>query len=387
MKRWIILALLIIGAAVVIGFISNPDTIEVTVTSPERGLVENTVANTRAGTVKACQRSRLSLPIGGQIAQLAVKEGDNVSAGQLLMALWNDDRKARVAQTKALLLTAENEHESACITAKSDLRQANRLTRLAKEKLTSRESADLASARAEASAANCKAADSRITQARSELALAEALLAQTFLHAPFAGIVAEVTGEIGEYATPSPPGVATPPAIDLLTMDCHYISAPIDEVDAATISPGMPARVTLDAFRNRTFDATVRRISPYVLELEKQARTVEIEAELAPLPEHTTLLAGYSADIEIVLEAHKQTLRIPTELLIDDDYVYLVTSDNLLEKRRVTRGLANWRFTEITEGLTENDRLVVDIGSKGLEPGVKVSIAAPETSDTKNARE
>ena len=73
MKRWIILALLIIGAAVVIGFISNPDTIEVTVTSPERGLVENTVANTRAGTVKACQRSRLSLPIGGQIAQLAVK--------------------------------------------------------------------------------------------------------------------------------------------------------------------------------------------------------------------------------------------------------------------------------------------------------------------------
>ncbi|PIQ40119.1 MAG: efflux transporter periplasmic adaptor subunit, partial [Thalassolituus sp. CG17_big_fil_post_rev_8_21_14_2_50_53_8] len=89
--------------------------------------------------------------------------------------------------------------------------------------------------------------EAQVQNAKASVAVQQARLAQTQLRAPFAGIVAEVNGEVGEYATPSPPGVATPPAIDLIDERCLYVRAPIDEVDASVIRVGMDARVTLDA--------------------------------------------------------------------------------------------------------------------------------------------
>ena len=67
--------------------------------------------------------------------------------------------------------------------------------------------------------------------------------------------------------------------MDLIDDACYFISAPIDEVDAPEVRIGFDARVSLDAFGARTFPGIVRRIAPYVLDLEKQARTVEVEVE------------------------------------------------------------------------------------------------------------
>src|SRR5690606_33045515 len=323
----------------------------------ERGAVERTVANTRAGTVEACQRAKLSMPIGGQIERLLVTEGDHVEEGQLMMALWNHDRAARLGEAKAALVSATRESESLCIASRSDQREARRIAGLAERKLVAQESADLARARAEASAAGCEAGKARQMQAEAAVNTAEALLAQTELKAPFAGIVADVTGELGEYVTPSPPGIPTPPAIDLITDDCHYISAPIDEVDAASISVGMPVRVNLDAYRGVNFDARVTRIAPYVVDYEKQARTVEVEAKLTSLPEGVNLLTGYSADMEVILDSNDHALRIPSEVILDGRFVMVVNDSGYLEKREITTGLANWRYSEVTGGLKAGDRV------------------------------
>src|SRR5690606_19712665 len=137
---------------------------------------------------------------------------------------------ARLSEARAAQVSATAERQSQCITARSDEREAKRLVGLATKKLVAAESADLAKSRAEASAAGCEATKAREQQAVASVELAQALLDQTELKAPFAGVVADVTGELGEYVTPSPPGIPTPPAIDLITDDCHYISAPIDEV-------------------------------------------------------------------------------------------------------------------------------------------------------------
>jgi len=373
MKGWVItaaLAVLVIGS---IYLISRPDKVEVTLISVERGNVERTVSNTRAGTIEACQRSKLSLPIGGQIEALLVEEGDHVEEGQLLIALWNLDRKARVSEAHAAVNSAARDKDSQCIAAKSDDREARRLVGLATKKLVSQEAADLAAAKAEASAANCAAAGARELQAAASLEVAEANLALTELRAPFAGTVAEVTGKIGEYATPSPPGIPTPPAIDLITDDCHYMTAPIDEVDAADITVGLPVRASLDAFRGRDFPAVVSRIAPYVLDLEKQARTVEIEARFENLDDDVRLLAGYSADMEIILETHENTLRIPTELILDGKFVLVVVGGRL-EKREITIGIANWRHTEISGGLTEGEKIVANIGSAGVVEGASAVV-------------
>jgi HlyD family secretion protein len=67
----------------------------------DRGNVESTVVNTRAGTVEACLRTRLSTIMGGRIEYLGVKEGDKVKKGQLLLKLWNDDQKAQQGLAEA----------------------------------------------------------------------------------------------------------------------------------------------------------------------------------------------------------------------------------------------------------------------------------------------
>ena len=81
-------------------------------------------------------------------------------------------------------------------------------------------------------------------------ARARAALDKTRLTAPFGGTVAEINGELGEFVTPSPIGVPTPPAVDLIDTTSLYVSAPIDEVDAPDIRADMAAHISLDAFRD-----------------------------------------------------------------------------------------------------------------------------------------
>ena len=73
----------------------RPKPVFVVLKEIDLGRVESTIANTRAGTVEACQRTKLSTIMGGRIEILAVKEGERVKKGQLLMKLWNEDQQAQ----------------------------------------------------------------------------------------------------------------------------------------------------------------------------------------------------------------------------------------------------------------------------------------------------
>ena len=89
---------------------SNPVAVVVAVAEP--GRVETTVANTRAGSVSACRRAKLAPPLGGRIEKLAVREGDRVKRGQLLLELWNDDLVARERVSREQLQTARSTRSS-----------------------------------------------------------------------------------------------------------------------------------------------------------------------------------------------------------------------------------------------------------------------------------
>ena len=150
--------------------------------------------------------------------------------------------------------------------------------------------------------------------------------------------------------TPSPVGIPTPPTVDLIDATCLYVSAPIDEVDAPRVAAGLPARISLDAFPDRSFPGHVRRVAPYVLDQEKQARTVEIEAEFDD-PGKAGLLAGYSADVEVVLDRRDDVLRIPTSVILPDNTVLVLDeATQTLESQQIERGLSNWEYTEVAAG-------------------------------------
>ena len=339
------------------------DPIKVSAIKPEIRTVEKTVSNTRAGTIDACRRAKMSPAMGGQIASLTVKEGDMVKKDQVLLELWNKETKARV-------VAAERGAEQVCILTAKANRDANRITELFAKGLASEESKETAVSNAESSVASCNAA-------KAQIDVTKASLERTMLIAPFDGIIAEIEGELGEYVTPSPVGVATKPTVDLIDNSCIYIKAPIDEIDAPEVISGLKARITMDAFGQKEFPATVTRVAPYVLDLEKQARTVEIEA-VFDNPQKF-LLPGYSADITVIIDTVENTLSVPTQAVIRDEFVYLINEDNTLVKQNIEVGLSNWQYSEVISGLTIDDRIVLSIDRKGVEEGVKVIIEEDET--------
>jgi HlyD family secretion protein len=353
-------------------YFTRPEPLLVELVKVERGAVEATVSNTRAGTVKACRRAKLSAPAGGQIAHLRVKKGERVKRGQVLLELWDEDLQAQQQLAQIQLETTITQSKEACTIAETAQRDAERARQLREQGFVSQEALERANSTATARQAACESSRSAIEQSRSRIDVAQASLERMVLRAPFSGIVADISGELGEYATPSPPGILTLPAIDLIDDRCMYVSAPIDEVDAAYIKVGQLARITLDAIKGKTFPGRVKRIAPYVLELEKQARTVEVEVEFVESPGDENLLVGYSADVEIVHAVHDNVLRIPTQTLLEGKRVLFYQPDGLLVERTLTTGLANWDQTEVTEGLNEGDQIVMSLDRAGVKAGVKV---------------
>ena len=311
------IALGVAAVAAAVWFATRTEPIAVVVAPAELGRVESTVANTRAGSVSACRRAKLAPPLGGRIDKLAVRKGDRVKKGQLLIELWNEDLVARERVSEEQLPTARATQREACALARDRGARGRAQPPAARQGLRVGGRRGPRVSEAEAQQAACAAAGAQIQEAEARVRASRADTARTVLRAPFDGVVAEVNGEVGEFVTPSPPGIPTPPAIDLIDDSLSLRHAPIDEVDAAQLEVGMPARITLDAFRGRHFAGKVRRIAPYVLDLEKQARTVEVEVEFDRPRDARHLLVGYSADVEIVLATRDDVLRVPTEALLD----------------------------------------------------------------------
>ena len=377
--RSLVVLLLIAAAGGALWWFKQPEPLPAVLATVDRGRVEATVSNTRAGEIEACQRAKLSTIAGGRIEYLGVKEGERVVAGQVLMRLWNEDQHAQITVAERQRDTAERRASEACTLADNARREANRQQTLRQRGFVSPSAEEKARTDARAREAACRTARADIASADAQLLAARTNTARSVLVAPFAGTVAKIVGELGEYTTPSPPGVATPPAIDLIDESCLFVKAPMDEVDAPKIQPGQPVRITLDALPGQTFAGTVRRVAPYVSAVEKQARTVDVEVDFADPAAARGLLVGYSADAEVILQVRDDVLRIPTAALRSGgDVLRFDAASGLLEVRAVRTGVANWEMTEIIDGLAEGDRIVTSLEREGIEAGAHVVPEAPK---------
>lgn len=378
--KWLIIFALVALLLLWMVLSSRPDPIEVTLAPVERGTVESTVANTRAGTIKACQRAKMSPSSGGQISVLHFAEGQSVEKGDVLLELWNDDLKAQVGLSQSSVNAARDQARAACVHADVLKKTADRMARLKANAHVSTEQYDQAQAEASVALAQCEAGRANGSVAEAQLSVARAQLERTILYAPFDGVIAKINGELNEYVTPSPVGVQTPPVIDLIAPGCFLVEAPIDEVDAPKVAVGMEARITLDAWRGRVFDGVVTRIGSYVVDREKQARTVDVELTFLSADDFEDLLVGYSADVDVIVDVHNDVMRIPAQSLKDENSVLTYSAETgLLAERAIEKGLSNWTWVEVRDGLEAGENIVTSLGTDGVEPGASVVVADEST--------
>jgi HlyD family secretion protein len=377
-KRWWRRGLILGGIAVLVVLLRltlfRPAPVPVTVYKVATGRVEDTVVNSRAGTVKSRLRAQMSPGIAGLVAAIPAKKGQTVRKGEILLRLDDKEYQAQVNLAARSLDAARAGADQACLGAEQTERDRARAESLAKDKLLSPQGLEEARTKADAAGAACRAAREQAKQAEADLAAARATLEKTAMVAPFDGVVLDVTTEVGEWISPSPPGVFIPPVVDLISPDSLFVSAPLDEADVAKVRVALPVRMTMDAFRGQSFTGTVSYVSSFVEAKQEQNRTLTVEAvfDRRGLPDN--VVAGLSADLEIVLAAHDGVLRIPTFALLEGNRVLLVKGNRLVE-RAVQPALKNWEFTEITSGLASGDLLVVSLDRPEVKAGARVRIA------------
>ena len=369
--KWIVAVVAVAAAVVVLRLtVLEAKPVAVSTAVVDRGVVEETVTNTRAGTVKVRLRAKLSPQIGGVVVELPHREGATVNRGDLLLRL--DDRAQRADHELARrdVLASQAQAEEACLTAQLAEKELDRTDALHTRGIASDQNLDVLSTERDRSRAGCAAARAAVERARARVASTQVQLEFAELRAPFAGTIAEVSTEVGEWITPAPPGVPIPPVIDLLDGASIYVSAPIDEVDAERVRMGQPARITVDSRPGVDFQARLARVAPYVLDDLEQNRTVEVEVAFDGTDRTPGILPGTSADVEIILDRRDDVLRVPAAAVAEVGQV-LVLADGVLEERTIDVGLRNWQVVEVLGGLSEGDLVVTSRHSTDIRAGSK----------------
>ena len=353
--------------------IFRPQPVPVTVQRVETGRVEDTVVNSRAGTVQSRRRSKMSPGIPGLVVEIPAQKGARVRQGDVLLRL--DDRELQAQTqlaTRALEAVRALADQMRLEAAHAD-RQWKRAQGLARDQVVSETALEFDRTRALTTQAAAGAAEARVHEAEAALESARATLTKTVITAPFDGVVLDVTTEVGEWISPSPPGVPIPTVLDLIDPAALYLSAPIDEADVARLRVGLPVRITLDAFRGQAFSGILTYVSSFVETRQEQNRTLRIEAEFKDTALPANLFPGLSADLEVILDARDGVLRIPTYALLENSRVLVVEKGRLAERKVVT-GLQNWSHTEITSGLAAGEAVVVSLDRPEVKAGAQAIV-------------
>lgn len=375
MKGW--LRGLLVSGALVLAYAgyrvwsARGEIVAVRTVAAELGRVERTLVNSSVGTLHARVRAALSPGTSGIVSELNVRRGDRVERGQVLLRLEADTQKALLEQAEREVALAEAHGARTCIATERAERELERFRTLESEAIVSIDRLDQLETALRLARADCDVAAAEVARAGAAREVARAELAKTVLSAPFDAIVAEVSVELGEWVTPSVPLMAAPDVIDALDPRSIYVSAPMDEVDSRRLAPGQVARVTLDSLPGRSFPARVTHLAPFVLDREKQNRTVEIEVELDDAAFASTLLPGTSADVEVIEEVRERVLRIPTNALLEGGRV-LVMEQGRARTRRLELGVRNWDWSEVTAGLAEGERVVTSLEREGVVDGARL---------------
>ena len=210
-----------------------------------------------------------------------------------------------------------------------------------------------------------RVAEAQLRQAELNVALARARLDHAKLTAVFDGTVAEVNIVAGQNAT-----AGLQPAIVLADLTSFHIDVGVDEIDVGKLSGGQTAQLSVDALPGVPIRGSVERIAPTARE---SAGVVSYNVTVAIDPTDAPIRAGMSAIVEIITEVRDNALVIPNRFIRIDRvtgraYVTVKRGDQTEEVEIIT-GLRNDAESEVLQGLSEGDTLVILPGGLRLPFG------------------
>ena len=343
---------------------------------------------TASGEIVAARYADIGANMMGRIVALPIKEGDRVTAGQLLAridpvqaaasaeaaqaalaALQADaqgaanqqrtaaaaveEAKARATEASNALTRAKQLRDSGLM-APADFDRAEAAAAAAQAQVTS------ASAALEKSIAALQSAQRRAAQGQAERARANDQLQKTDITAPMSGVVTRLDVEIGEMVVI---GVQNQPGTILMTVsDLSTINAEVKvaEADVMRLSVGQPSAITLEAVPDTRLAGKVVAIGASALPLvgtQAAAREFKVKVQLGAT--NVTLRPGLTCDAEITTAEKRNVIAVPLQAVIERDGkrgVFVVNGDKATFTP-VTTGIIGGLSIELS-GVAEGAEIV-----------------------------
>jgi HlyD family secretion protein len=372
-------AILSLCAAAAIFFASRGLPVEVVVVTQGR-MLQSVVTS---GRIVDLARTEVASQNTARIESIAVREGDHVAAGQVLVRLRDDEAKASLSQAGAAVLEAQARlrqiqtiqspvSDQALAQASAANLQAQqelmRIQDLLRQGFVSQSRMDEAQRAATANQAAMQAAATQaqgnqvggvelaLAQSRLEQALAlqraaAARLDQLSLRAPAAATV------INRAADPGDTAQAGKAILTLVSGGETRILASVDEKNLKFLQLGQSASASADAYAERHFSARLTYIAPAV---DAQRGTVELRLRVEPAVEY--LRPDMTVSVEIVTAQVANALILPTDAVRRDAngaLFVLVNREGHARQLAVQSGLQGTGSTEIVKGLAAGDRVIV----------------------------
>jgi HlyD family secretion protein len=353
------------------------------------------------GRVMSPARVDVGSVIAGRVNEVAVREGDQVATGQVLIELDSSELKATLKQADAAVQSARarlaNVSELGLATAGESLAQAkatlawneaelkrNRDLRasgfIGEAKLqdavrafsVAKSQYDAARTQVQSqsqSGVQSREAVARLGEATAARELAAAKLAQTTIRAGTAGTILTRAVEPGDVVQ------AGKTMLTLATAGETRISTQIDEKNLPFIKIGDPAVASADAFPERKFKAEVYYVAPSV---DAQRGAVEARLRVPAAPAH--LRADMTLSVEIVGAQKDNALVIPAEAVRGVSHgegTVLTIAAGKAVNRKVKLGLRGGGNVEITEGLQQGEDVIM---GSATAPGARVRSKPPDNA-------
>ena len=424
--KWIVAAAVVlipVGAIALIAATRGPKSVEVKIEPvTKRDLVASVTAS---GQVEPHTKVDMSADISGRIIDLAVKEGQTVTKGQLLLQIDPATYQAAVERSRAALAASRAQALQAVANADQAQRNYDRSAAIKKSnsQLVSDEQLEQLHTTLDVSRATAQAARDQVDQAAAALRDDESALSKTTIRAPMAGKITRLAVEQGETAIQ---GTLNKDAATLLTisdMSVLETKVKVDETDVAHIQLGDTAFIQLDAFPDTTFRGRVTKIANSAIKTPgtsdnststDQAVDYQVTIQLLNPPPDTR--PDFSATAKVITDTRSHALSIPIIALTVRDNEALPTSDtvvtlgrtaptkqvgkrdvegvfvidpaNKVTFRPVKVGIAGDKYFEVLSGLHENERIVAGTyqAIRDLKEGTLVHEAKPEPTTGTQAK-
>ena len=286
---------------------------------------------TSVGNVRAFRGVDLSTEVGGLVATVPVKSGQDVKEGELLIKLNDASDIAQLNSLKAL----------------ADLAKV----------INERDRQQLAIQAISKNVFDTSAADAKSKQAQVEQQTA--LVAKKNLKAPFSGRVGIVSINPGQYVN------SGDKLLTLQTLDPIFVDFNLPQNNAEQIQVGQVVEVTTDAFKDASFTGKITAVSPKV---DTNTRNIQVEAQLAN-PDKK-ILPGMFANVNIKLGDQVKLLTLPQTAVTYNPYgstVFLAKPTGKKDKQGKDALEAQQVF--VTTGATRGDQVAI---LKGIDEGATV---------------